>query len=331
MKVKDKVLKILNENKETYLSGEELANRIGVSRTAVWKAIKALNDEGYAISAINKLGYRMSKGDDVISVTGIGQYLPTNLADTVKIEVYKTITSTNTVLKQKASDDASEWLILIAEEQTEGRGRMNRKFYSPSDTGIYMSILLRPDCHVTQALFITTMTAVAVAETLDEIFDADTKIKWVNDIYYDNKKICGILTEAAVNVETSKLDYAVVGIGINVKEPKDNFPDEIKDIAGSMTGLELQKDINDNLRNRIVAKIVEKMYDYYKELNNHQFMGKYKEKSMLIGKDVYILTDENKENLHVTDIDDEAGLVVRHDDGRVEHLKSGEVSVRIKE
>ncbi len=331
MSVKEEVLKILIENKETYLSGEEIANAIGVSRTAVWKAIKMLNDEGYKISGMNKMGYRMCKGDDVLSISGIMKFLDQNLADKIKIEIKKTITSTNTVLKQKAFDGEKEWSILIAQEQTAGRGRMNRKFYSPSDTGIYMSILLRPECPVTQALMITTMTAVAVSEALDEVFDVETKIKWVNDIYYDNKKICGILTEASVDVETSKLIYAVVGIGINVKEPKDSFPHEIKDIAGAMAELEPQNEVNDNLRNRIIAKIIQKMYDNYEDLDRHKFMKVYKDKSMLIGKDVYILSDEAKEILHVLDIDDEAGLVVKHQDGSIEHLTSGEVSVRIND
>lgn len=330
MSVKDDVLKILEQNRGIYFSGEEIAKRLDVSRTAVWKAVKSLNNEGYAITGINKLGYCMRGGDDVISEDGIRRYLPDRLKEKIDFELLKRVSSTNTLLKQMAAEGEREWKVLIAEEQTAGKGRMNRTFYSPSNTGIYMSILLRPDFNASESLFITTMAAVAVAEGIETVFQTEAEIKWVNDIYCKDKKVCGILTEAAINVETSRLDYAVLGIGINVKTPNDDFPDEIKNVAGSLAGKNTDSESGDNLRNRLISVIVTKIYDYYLRLDRHEFMSKYKEKSMLIGKEVYVMSDKDKEGLLVLDIDDNAALVVKHKDGRIEHISSGEVSVRIK-
>ncbi|MDE7430443.1 MAG: biotin--[acetyl-CoA-carboxylase] ligase, partial [Lachnospiraceae bacterium] len=330
MSIKDDVLKILEKNRGTYISGEEIARQLSVSRTAVWKAVKALNNEGYGITGINKLGYGLTGEDDVISVDGIQRYLPEAIKDLIEITVLKSVTSTNTMLKQKAAEGEREWSVLIAEEQTAGKGRMNRNFYSPSDSGIYMSILLRPDFNVSESLFITTMAAAAVAQSIERVLQKETKIKWVNDVYLKDKKVCGILTEASVNVETSRLDYAVLGIGINVKPPQKDFPEEIKQVAGSLMEQDSYHKIGDNIRNRLISEIIATIYKYYVRLDRHEFMSIYKEKSMLIGKEVYILSDKNKEGLFVLDIDDNAALVVEHKDGRIEHLSSGEVSVRIK-
>ena len=335
MSVKEDVLRILNENKETYLSGAQIAEKLQISRTAVWKAVKSLNEEGYNILGMNKRGYKMSMGDDIISNEGIDKFLRKDVADAVQIETFKNISSTNTVLKQRAAEGEREWLILVAEEQTAGRGRMNRKFYSPSGTGIYISFLLRPKFLASESLMITTMAAVAVAETIDEILvqgsslNQTTQIKWMNDIFYKGKKVCGILTEAAINVENYKLDYAIPGIGINVKAPEGGFPDEIKDIAGALIDDCDDKSVNDELRNRMIARLIEKMYDYYQNLEQKSFMKTYKEKSMLIGKTVYILDDETKEPLYVEGVTDRAELIVRHEDGTMENLQSGEVSVRL--
>lgn len=330
MSVRDDVLKILEENRGTYFSGEEIAQQLNVSRTAVWKAVKVLNSEGYGIIGINKLGYCMKGGDDVISADGIMRYLPERLREKIDFQVLKRVSSTNTLLKQMAVEGEKEWKVLVAEEQTAGKGRMNRTFYSPSNSGIYMSILLRPDFNASESLFITTMAAVAVTEGIEEVLHTKAEIKWVNDIYCKDKKVCGILTEASINVETSRLDYAVLGIGINVKTPEGDFPEEIKNVAGSLVEPELSEENGENLRNRLIADIVTRIYEYYLRLDRHEFMSKYKEKSMLIGKEVYVLSDKDKEGLLVLDIDDNAALVVEHKDGRVEHISSGEVSVRLK-
>lgn len=328
MSVKEDVLSILNSNKGKCFSGEELASKLGVSRNAVWKAVKKLNEAGYRITGVNNKGYVMDENVDILDSETILKYVNPKIRNKIDMEVYKTIDSTNTRLKELASEGAEEWKILVAEEQTKGRGRMNRKFYSPSGSGIYMSVLLRPKVSWNDALFITTLCAVAVAEAIESVTNVETGIKWVNDIYFNEKKVCGILTEASLDMESGNLDYAVAGIGINVKSPEGGFPEELKDIATSIID-ETQSHIED-LRCKIVAAVINNIEKYYKNILTHDFMAKYKEKSILIGKYVYITDDKDKESLYVKDIDDRAALVVEKTDGTLLRLSSGEVSVRLK-
>lgn len=251
------------------------------------------------------------------------------------IKVYKTLTSTNTYLKELASLGAEEWSVVIAKEQTCGKGRMNRKFYSPSDTGVYMSLVLRPQLEAKDVLFVTTMTAAAVAMAIDKIFNVNTGIKWVNDIYLNDKKICGILTESAFCVGESKLDYVIVGIGINVEKPKEDFPEDISDIAGSIINNDILTKNNDfinnseDISNVLIAEILTNMCRYYDANDKKSYMKVYKSKSILLGKEVYILNDEFREKFKVIDIDDFANLIIQSKNGNVKCLNSGEVSVRL--
>lgn len=328
MSVKDNVLKILIDNKGKHFSGEELAESLNVSRNAVWKAVKVLREEGYKISGINNKGYCMTEDSDILSKETICKYINADIVKKLDIEVYKSIDSTNTRLKNMAVEGAKEWKILVSEEQTKGKGRMNRSFYSPSGTGVYMSILLRPDTNSKESLFITTMAAVAVADAIENVMGINAGIKWVNDIYCNGKKVCGILTEAAMDLETGKLDYAVLGIGINIKTPEGGFPEEIKNTVTSLCDEKLE--YVEDLRCKIVANVINNISEFYENLEKHFFMKTYREKSILIGKEVYILGDEKREMMMVEDVDDNAYLVVRHKDGKIERLFSGEVSVRLE-
>ena len=224
MSVKDEVLKELENNKGDYISGGQLADNLGVSRNSVWKAIKALEKSGYEINAIPNKGYCLAEKNDILSSYSIKQHLKNPHLD---ISVFSSVTSTNTILKEMAEQGAKEGTVIIAEEQTAGRGRTGKQFYSPKGTGIYISILLRPDIPAEESLFLTTSAAVATARAIEDVSDKRALIKWVNDIYLEDKKACGILTEGAFNVETGKLDYAIVGIGINVCIPDGGFPDNI--------------------------------------------------------------------------------------------------------
>ena len=219
MSVKDEVLKELENNKGDYISGGQLADNLGVSRNSVWKAIKALEKSGYEINAIPNKGYCLAEKNDILSSYSIKQHLKNPHLD---ISVFSSVTSTNTILKEMAEQGAKEGTVIIAEEQTAGRGRTGKQFYSPKGTGIYISILLRPDIPAEESLFLTTSAAVATARAIEDVSDKRALIKWVNDIYLEDKKTCGILTEGAFNVETGKLDYAIVGIGINKQIPLTN-------------------------------------------------------------------------------------------------------------
>ena len=185
MKVKDQVLKQLEDNKGTYFSGSELAAALGVSRNAVWKAIKSLEKSGYRISAVPNKGYCLNMDNDILSSWSIKQHLN---HDGLNITVYDTISSTNDVLKEQAAQGAPHGTVIISQEQTAGKGRMGKNFYSPSKTGIYLSILVRPDIPAGESLFLTTSAAVATAKAIEDVSDKKADIKWVNDIYISDKK-----------------------------------------------------------------------------------------------------------------------------------------------
>ena len=233
MTVKEKTAAILEQNRGKYISGADIASELGVSRNAVWKAIKSLTAEGFQIDAVTNKGYCLAEGSDVLSEQSVKKYLPEELWE--HLIVRHTVTSTNTLLKEMAAKGAPEGTIMIAAEQTAGKGRFDRKFVSEV-CGVYFSIVLRPSIPASEALMITTAAAAATAEAVEAVSGRKTGIKWVNDVFIDGKKICGILTEAAFGMEGGGLDYAVLGIGINVKAPEGGFKGELANIADGVFG-----------------------------------------------------------------------------------------------
>lgn len=326
MSVKDKALTLLETNKGNYISGAQIAEELSVSRNAVWKAIKSLQNEGYNILAATNKGYCLSSDTDILSSQSISKYLSKN-NNNFNISVFKTITSTNSAIKELAIKGEKEGTVIISEEQTAGRGRLGRKFYSPSGTGIYMSILLRPHLSASESLMITTAAAVAVAEAIEAVSGREAKIKWVNDIYCDNKKVCGILTEASFGLENGGIEYAIPGIGINVRTPKNGFPEEIKNIATGIFDDEAFASID--ARSKLVAEVLERFWNYYKDIEHKSFLEAYKKRSLLIGKEVNIISYNSSEKAVVLEIDDECRLKVRMEDGLIRFISSGEVSVKL--
>lgn len=325
MKVKEKVLEYLEEHRGEPVSGTELAERLSVSRNAVWKAIKSLQKEGYVISGVTNKGYILDASNDILSRQSIEPFLQ-GVARELRLEVYKSVTSTNTVVKTLAMEGEPEGKVIIAEEQTKGKGRLGRSFYSPKGSGIYFSILLRPQMKAEDALFITTSAAVAVARAIEKVSDCRAKIKWVNDIYCDGKKVCGILTEAGVDFESRGLEYAVLGIGINVAKPAGDFPEELRDKATSLFG---DKPNQPETRSRLVAEVLNEFWECYRQGTTKEYMTEYKERSFLIGQQVYVVNQEELGLARVIDIDEEARLVVQLQDGTIKMLSSGEVSVNL--
>lgn len=323
MKLKDKVLEILEINRGQMFSGAEIARQLDVSRTAVWKAVKELRADGIEINAVTNGGYTIPKHEDSLSSQGILAILGDTDFD---IHTQKIVTSTNTVLKELAQDGTPAGYVLCAEEQTQGKGRLGRSFYSPADSGIYMSILLRPKINAQDSLFITTSAAVAVARAIEICSDNKVKpqIKWVNDIFIDGKKVCGILTEAAIDFESGGLEYAVLGIGVNITQPKGDFPSEIKDVATSV----FDKDSKENMRNRLAAEILRQLSQMPDSFNSTAILEEYRERSMIIGKDVLAHFPNEIKPCHVIGIDERARLIIQFEDGEIQHLSSGEVSIR---
>lgn len=325
MSVKTQLLSILEANRGTDLSGEELAVRLGVSRTAVWKAMRSLREQGYQIEAVKNRGYRLQESTDVLSEEGIRLELQEPYRR-FPILVHKVVDSTNIEAKRAALEDGVHGLTILAEEQRKGRGRRGREFYSPAQTGIYMSILLKPDLPGTDAILTTTAASVAVCRAIRKVLGMEAKIKWVNDVYIGDRKICGILTEAISDCEVGKIDTVIVGIGINYKTM--DFPEELSGRAGCVAA-------DTNIpRNRLVAAVLNEFWDIYEHLSERKFIDEYRAFSNVIGKEVRFQEKDVWKEGKALDIDSEGGLVVefQDEDGQTKTcvLHTGEITLRVK-
>lgn len=320
MSTKDELLLLFEKNKGTYLSGEEIADSLQISRTAVWKAVNSLRNDGYDIDAQKTKGYCLSPMTDKVSSQGISKYLTKDL----EVEVYDEVGSTNNMLKERASQGAKEGLVIVANSQTGGKGRLGRSFYSPLDTGVYISVLLRPqNIEPQKALKITTMAAVAACKAVETVTDKKALIKWVNDIFVDGLKVAGILTEASLSMETGNLEYAVLGIGFNVYEPNGGFPEEIKGIAGAI----LDETVPD-AKNRLASEFLNRFKDIYDNMDTSNYDIEYKKRSFVIGKKVNVISPADTKKATVLDITSDCALIVEYEDGTEGTLSTGEVSIR---
>lgn len=323
MGTKEKLLALLESHKGEYFSGEEIARLLSVSRTAVWKAVNALRDAGYEIDAVQNRGYCLDVHTDILSVQGIRQHLSSRW-ENPDLELLPCAASTNSLLREQAINGAPEGSILLANQQTKGRGRLGRGFYSPPDTGVYMSMLLRPEgLEPAQAVRITTMAAVAACRAIEEISGREARIKWVNDILINEKKVCGILTEASFNLENGRLDYVILGIGFNVYPPAEGFPPELAGIADSILRTQ-----TDEGKNRLTASFLNHFLEIYQADDPREYAAAYREKSMVIGCPIQVISPSGVRNAYALDVDKDCRLIVRYEDGAVDQLSSAEISVR---
>ncbi|MBO4473530.1 MAG: HTH domain-containing protein [Clostridiales bacterium] len=348
---KEKILLLFEQNKGTYFSGAEIAEKLGLSRTAVWKAVESLREEGYALEAAPGRGYALSPDTDIVSSQGVSKYLGEDLD--LDFEVFDEVTSTNTLLKEKAAAGAREGSVIIANSQTGGKGRMGRSFFSPLNTGLYISVLLRPtDIPPERALKITTMAAVAACHAIETVLPDRRivpgsklpnegleaiiqkskehnrpKIKWVNDIFLRERKVVGILTEASMSMENGNLEHAVLGIGFNVYEPEGGFPEELKEIAGCILGVRMP-----DAKNRIAAEFLRSFFAIYRAPDHLGYEAEYKDRSLVLGKNVDVIPTGGgaTRQAKVIDITQDCNLLVEYSDGNQAILSSGEVSVRPK-
>lgn len=323
MKTTEKVLELLEKNKGRYVSGGSIASFLGISRNSVWKAVKALQDKGYEIGAVTNKGYILTENNNLISAQSVDKFIT---AENIQTEYRDSVTSTNTLLKKMAENGEKEGYVLIAGEQTAGRGRLGRSFSSQNKTGVYFSILLRPDMKPSESLLITTCAAVAVAKAIEKNTGKMTSIKWVNDIYMHDRKVCGILTEASFDLESGKLSYAVLGIGINMYFPGNSLPEEIKDIAGAVFD---EKPDGDTV-SKIVADVINIFFEEYKVLVGKHFLFDYCSRSYLDGKDINVIKPDGTKEAVALDIDNDFRLHVKYPDGSEEYLSSGEVSTKVR-
>ena len=240
-----------------------------------------------------------------------------------EVQIFSKLDSTNQYLKERAKAGAKEGTVIIANQQSAGRGRLGRNFFSPEGTGIYMSILLRPEVELQKSVRITSMAAVAVARAIETVSGIETKIKWVNDIFLNGKKVCGILTESGIDTTTGTLEYAVLGIGVNVG--KITFPEELKEIATSVCN-ECKVAVT---RNELIAEILKELEAWYPSLQDGSFLKESRERSLLLGKDILVVGSEEKNyQAKAVELDDMGHLWIDRA-GKKEVLHSGEVTVRL--
>ena len=301
MTVKESVLQALTENEGKYFSGGKLADDLGVSRAAVWKAVKALQEEGYRIDSVTGRGYCLTKERAPLTEEGIRQTLPLRYRDN-GIYVYDVIDSTNTRARQIAADPSQvkaplHGSTVIALQQTAGKGRA---------------------------------TAAAVAEAIDAVCGQQERamIKWVNDVYLEGKKVCGILTEGIMDFESGQIDHLVIGIGVNTN--LEGFPEDLLRVAGAVDG--------DYSRSALAAEIITRVLDYVGDIDARKFMDSYRDRSLLIGRQIRVFkgvyrADPEKDltgiPATVLGIDEDGGLQVIYTDGSRETLTTGEVTVRL--
>lgn len=320
-KLKEKILKLLQEN-NGFLSGQEISERFGVSRTSIWKSIRQLEEMGYEIEAVRNKGYRLRSEPDILSEERIRPYLHTSWA-AKEIQVFASIDSTNSEAKRQAESGGEQGLLIIGEQQTAGRGRRGRAWESQKGEGIFMTLLLKPDIEPGNASMLTLVMGMAVRDALDSVAGIDARIKWPNDIVCEGKKVCGILTEMSAQIDY--INHIVIGVGINVHNQE--FPEEMRRIATSVYALTG----NHISRAKLVAESMNRFEEYYARYLKHQNLRELLEEynSHLInrGRMVRVL-DMKKDYMGIARGINEGGELIVETDGGIRYVSAGEVSVR---
>lgn len=293
-----------------YISGQQLAGQLGVSRAAVHKAAAALTAQGYALEAVSRRGYRLLGGDPFCA-EAVGPY-------PAPVQVYDTLESSNRTAKLLALDGAPHGTLVLTAHQSAGRGRLGRVFESPSGKGVYLSVLLRPAASAQTA---TIGAAVAVCRAVQELCGLELGIKWVNDLYYQGKKVCGILTEAGTDLESGRLEWLVVGIGLNLTSRPEDWPEELRPIAGSLYPGGPAPVSRAALAGAIARELLGLCPDF-------DCLDEYRTRCFVPGHWVTVCTGTESYAAKAVAIDDAGRLIVAREGGRTEALCHGEVSIR---
>jgi len=317
---KEKIIDILMDNEGTYISGESISDKLDVSRASVWKHIKNLEKEGYRIESKTSQGYRIvGKLDSANPSYEISHKLNTRYIGQ-KVEYFKTIDSTNTYAN-KIATQSPEGTVILSDEQTRGKGRIGRTWISEQNKGLYFSIILKPDIALIEAPFITQVAAASLVKTFEDL-GVNTSIKWPNDIIYKNKKVSGVLTEMAAEID--HISHIVVGIGINLYEI--NFEEDIKNTATSFANEGIDIDKIGFLKNFFVN--FEDLYEDFKVGNRKKCLNILRARSAVLGREVYKIKDGEKTRVFAKDIDNMGNLIVQHSNNEIETIFTGEISIR---
>jgi BirA family biotin operon repressor/biotin-[acetyl-CoA-carboxylase] ligase len=317
---KHDILKILEQNRGEVISGITLSEELNLSRNSIWKGINALREEGYLIESVKNKGYRLLHESDSLSESEIKLYLKNK---DFSIIIKDELPSTNTYLKENKSTDFKNNTLVIAKSQSGGRGRLGKSFYSEDKSGIYMSLLKKEDLNQYDISLITIAAALCISEVLDSIAGIETRIKWVNDIYFQGKKLSGILTEGSMEFETGSLEYFIIGIGINVNT--EAFPEEIKDIASSLS-IQTKKKYR---RNEIIARILDSLEGYLlmTKTSPELLIESYRKKMLYLDQEIVVLRGNETFNGILRGINDQGHLIIERD-GKLITQNSGEISIR---
>lgn len=323
-KMKNKIFKILIDE-ENYISGEEISERLGISRSGVWKHINSLKEDGYNIEGIPRKGYILKNRVDKLLRTEIVTELNFKHWNKENIYTYDVVDSTNIVAKKNAREGKEEGTFVIAEEQTKGKGRMGRDWSSIHGKGIWFSFILRPEIIPTRASEITFVVAVGIMEGIKKHINKDVKIKWPNDILLEGKKIVGILTE--ISAEMERINYIVAGVGINVNQDLLDFPEDIRHKATSIK-INTGKNVNRNELLRKIIEEMEKIYFVYKEEGFEKILKLWEENNITLGKRVKAITFDSEIIGFAEKIDKEGYLIIIDDEGKENKIVAGDVSLR---
>ena len=322
---KDIVLAILAREKK-YISGEEISRTIGVSRAAVNAAVKSLRSEGYVIDSVTNRGYFLKGGPNKLSMGEVEAFLgPERMK---KVTVLDRVDSTNKHLKEMAFNGADDGHVVIADEQSMGRGRMGRSFFSPRNKGLYFSYLIKPNMEASDAVSITAWTAVATVRAIERASGLTPGIKWVNDLVVNGRKLCGILTEMSIESETGRIDSIIIGIGININNKASDFPKEIKGIATSIA-LEVGHEVS---RAELASYLVEELDRMRAEWPHDKasYLAAYRDGDITCGREVKVISAGNTASAKAIGINDDFSLRVKYRNGKTADLSSGEVSLKLK-
>lgn len=308
MKSYEKIYDYLKD-KTDFTSGEEMANHFNLSRTAVWKAIKNLEDRGIHVISLKHKGYKLDQGDLILADT---------LAQSLHMPVYynKKCQSTQIDAKNGIEENHIAPALYVASSQSQGKGRFDRKFYSPVQGGIYMSLRLKPNVSAEHLKPYTMMVASCIVKAISRLTGIKTKIKWVNDIYLENRKIAGILTEAITSIETGLITDVIIGVGINFHIS--NFPDELHDIATSLF-----------LEHPTITRheLITEIWKLFFTIPEKELIKVYRDTSLVLNKKVTFVENNQIYSGLVTDINKKGYLKITLDDGKEKILKGGEISL----
>jgi len=328
MTVQDKVLSYLLNHTSLPTSGQKLAEHFHVSRNAIWKSIEKLREKGYSIESIPRKGYKLNQISKKLDAVQIEEYLNDSW-NNLNIVTYDSVTSTNDLAKQQLVDYPNEDVFLVSKEQTQGRGRRGKSFYSSLDEGVYFTLAFKPKTFdMNEIPLYTVLAATALVETLESYVEDKVEIKWVNDIFYKRRKIVGILSEITSDLENREISGVVIGIGLNLSGTFDQAEKNVQNVAGSLFGQTLPNTFN---QNKLLAEFLNTFSTYEQDFEKKRFLSVYRNHLLGVGKKVSYKIKNEVHTGMIRDIDQDAHLIIEQENGELQTLTGQEISFSSKQ